>query len=195
MLKLFLVPEPFLKENYFVHFTSGWEVSAVRGKFFKIDRAVQVPFKVFKIVNAGATYSHDFEANGLMPESDSSLYEIACGFSGSFILEPDIGNVPSLKLEKSGFVSDLADVNRRYLGTYTEKDTPFDSPRLRVITVAKMQSVTFKFYCDSIDYEKLRVNFIVNRCRIVPPSAEELDKLKRGVLPYRKIVYYKEFEW
>jgi hypothetical protein len=189
VLKHLVSPEPFLKENYYVYFTKSWS-KEYADKFFRVDSSVQIPYKINRIVAPGDTFSLDFSENGLMPEYVNTLYEIYCGFRGYFLLMPKIpGNTPTLKLEASGFTPNLEDDNMRYLGTYMPEDTPFDSPKLRIHTVRYMQSVVFDFYCDSIEPEKLRVNFLINRCKIVEVKKEEVKA------PFRKIVYYKDWEW
>jgi len=193
-IELLAIPEPLLKERFYVYFTKGWK--ELGDKFFEIKVTQQIPREVWKILDVGKTHDLVLKDEGFIPENPKTLYEVYVGLKGNVLLYP---RLPSTKyflaLEKSGFVPNPADDELRYLGAYTEADTPYDEPRLRFYAVKDMEPPVFRLYCDSIEPEKAVLRFIVNRCRIEPVTPEIEKALRAKKIPYKEIKHYTRMIW
>lgn len=197
MFELLVAPEPFLKENFYVWFSPGWDTQGrYAEKFFEVELTQQIPFDVYGIINVGETWDIAFQDQGLIPENPLTLYEILIGLKGNVLLYPRLPSTDwYLKLEKAGFVPDPANDVKRYIGCYVEADMPYDQPKLRAYCIKDMEPPVLRLRNDSIEAEKAVVRFLVNRCKLKAVDAETERKLKAKQLPYRVIKHYSLFKY
>jgi len=191
-----VVPEPFLKKGYYVYFSPNWGPEAVKGKYFEVERTHQIHWKTYTIVATGKVFSVKLDDIGLVPENPKTLYEILCGFKGALLLYVYWPSTdPFQRLEKPGFRPDPADATLRYLGCFTQDDTPFAEPRLREYTVKDMSPILYLWANESIEPEKVVNRFMVNRCLLRPLEPAEVEEIRKKRIPVRYVPHYKDNVW
>ena len=201
----FLLPNtPLLKEDNYVFFKGKNFPNHVRDKVFKIGFTQQIPRYISRFIAKGKYVDVDLDEVGLYPESTNTLYELRFGMKGNVLLYPRYpSNVYYNVLEKSGYVppDDLSDVDKRYIGCYTETDIPYDAnpPVLVEYTVKEFDKVVYRLYADSIEDEKVIIRCIVNRCQLVKLDEDEEKEVKENwndyiakgilrVIPHPKLI-------
>jgi len=196
MFELLVVPEPFLKEQFYVYFTENWD-KKWSDRFFEVVLTQQIKFDLHGIVPTGRTWDIVFLDQGLVPENPKTLYEILIGFKGYGLCYPRLPSTDwYLKLEKAGFVPDPASDTYRYLGCYTPDEMPYTQPKLRAYCIKDMEPPVLRFYAESVEtHEKIVAKFIVNRCRVEPVPEEIERKLRAKKIPFRKIKHYSLLKW
>jgi hypothetical protein len=191
MPEYIILPEPLLKVGHYIHFSKGWKKPELEDKFFKIVVTQQIPVYIWRIIESGKSVDIVLEDEGLYPEDPESFYEIAFKMKGeNCILYPRLPSTDYYnKLEKSGFVPDLADDNKRYIGGYTEED--FKEGILKEYTVNKdwQSDIVYRIYNDSPEDEHVVLRTTVNRCQIKEVIGKEReDVLRTG--RYKEILHY-----
>lgn len=195
------IPPKLLQEGYLVHFPTTWPSTyqRVTGKTFRIDAAVQVPYDLSYKIPTGDYRDVDF-SNGsgtfqenVYPENAISLFEVAIGFKpGHFISEWFIPAGKTVhRLEYAQMDPDITNAKRLFLGAFTDKDSPYDDPRIKAYFVKDFTPLIMRLYVKAgVAFEKVVVGLIVNKCKLreIEPSTQ--DQLKAKV-----IRYYDELRW
>lgn len=194
-----------LKERHVVHFSKGWP-EAFRGKYFRVVQAPQqIHYEAAYIISAGSgnTFDVDFDKppagdvtavyKSLIPEQPDSLYEILIGLKGLVVLFPRYNNSYFNQLETSNVVPDPADTRRKFLGSFSYRDSPYWSPRLREYTVQKQQPPQLRLFNDMPNEERVVLHFLVNRCRIeAAPDAQLTQQDKERA---RSLTHHDAYKW
>ena len=197
-----VVPPKLLQEGYLVYFTGGWPSThgAHREKLFRIDAVNQVPYDRFYIIPTGDYRDIDF-SNGsgtfqesIYPENNLSLFEVLLGFKpGAFVSHWYIPSGKSVhQLEYAQMYPDITDTDKRYLGARLAKDSPYEDPQIKLYFIKDLAPLVMRLYVlAGVDYEKIMVGLVVNKCKLREIEAPTEDqKLKAKV-----IRYYDELRW
>jgi hypothetical protein len=197
-----VIPPKLLQEGYLVTFPNTWPSTYkyVTGQTFRIDAALQIPYDLSYKIPTGDYRDVDFSnengtfAENVYPEQGISLFETAIGFKpGAFISEWFIPAGKSLhRLEYAQMEPDITNAKRRYLGAFNSVDSPYEDPRIKAYFVKDFTPLIMRLYVlPGVDYEKISVKLIVNRCKlrqITNPTEDQLQKAK-------VIRYYEELRW
>jgi len=119
----------------------------------------------------------------MYPVKTQQLYQIAVGMKpGNYFIQTFI---PANKyIYTVGATSIYPDINSpiwRYLGAKYPKDSPMDSPVWFLYTMWNMVPIILRLYCDGPDFEKMTVEFKINKCQLVP-KALTLDQQSKALL-------------
>ena len=188
-------PEPFLKPGHFVKFSPKWK-EPWKGRFYMVLTTAQLSHEVHKILGVGADWLLELsDDNGFLPQTPDVMYEVLIGFKGNVLLHPKWPSTDYWpKWDRADKMAvDLSDPVKRYVMAYTEEDTPYESPRLRVYLLKDMNPVGLEFYNDSVEPEKVVVRIRANRCVIKPVeemSTRLLEELRAHKRPFRYIPHY-----
>jgi len=192
---------PLLLDGHFVHFSAKFdtgEVAQYQNKYFRIANPQQVTFTRYWIIpNADyvdVTLNNAASgAENLYPYQLDEFNEILIGIENESVLVYPIMPSPDRymgELAYTGMVPSHSNTTRRYLGCYTEKDTPKDEKKFRVCFVKDEVPMVLRLYVDSgEDYEKVMLHFLVNRCTLQKLEAptEEQKARARTILRYSEI--------
>ncbi|KKM80300.1 hypothetical protein LCGC14_1341290 [marine sediment metagenome] len=199
-----VVPPKLLQEGYLVLFTGGWPSTheAHREKLFRIDAVNQVPYDRFYTLSGTTGDYRDVDfSNGsgtfqesIYPENNETLFEVLLGFKpGAFVSHWYIPSGKSIhQLEYAQMYPDITDTDKRYLGARLAKDSPYDDPQIKMYFIKDLAPLVMRLYVlAGVDYEKIMVGLVVNKCKLREIKAPTEDqKLKAKV-----IRYYDELRW
>lgn len=185
-----------LLPNHWIKFSDKFPdyLDHVRGKSFKIDRQVQVTYELSWIIKE-ATYldinlSNEDTGKKLYPDAGDNLYEMIIGFKpGNYYVIPYFpADQPIYRLDYPTMTPLLSDAALKYLGTIKPTDSPVENPRFKLYLIYNLKPVILRIVADdSVDYEKITWEIMVNRCHMVegkppdnvtPKPIEYLDNLK-----------------
>ena len=184
VLRLFTVTPRLLEPRQLVHFSKNWH-KEFEDKYFRIDRVQEIGFDRHFIVGTGSYYDFDtFDetVGGLEPyRRFNTLYEVLMGWKPpQGLIYPRIPTTDWFqKLEWPDWVPTPTDVTKRYLGTFHGRDSPYDEPKFRMHLVYGMEPPTLRIYADSPEDEKVVLRQIINRCKLLEVSYEELTPQER----------------
>lgn len=145
----------------------------IQGKFWQITDTVVVPFDVGRIIpNGGRSYLNLSNADGalkLYPHTKGIIYEILVGLKpGAFqmgIFTPGPANF-LLGLGDSLMTPDVTDAERRYLGAFTNADTPYENPLLKLWAIQDMDAWILQLFVEGVDFEHVILGFRVAKHRV-----------------------------
>lgn len=193
------IPPKLLQEGYLVTFPDTWPstMNHIRGKTFRIEATNQVPYPLpYKIPTGDykdVDLSNNSDGEKLYPTNAESLFEISMGLSiGNYVVHFYIPQGKSInQLEYAGMYPDLSSATLRYLGAKQPKDSPADDPRIKLYFPMDTTPMIIRPYVlPGVDYEKVVVTLIINKCRLqeIEPTQEQLNKAK-------VLRYYSELRW
>ena len=193
---------PLLLDGHVVQFSEGFntgEVARYGNKFFKIANPQQVKFERYYII-PDADYvdvTLNNSASGsenIYPYQLDELNEILIGIEADSTLMFPIMPSPDRYVQQlayTGMVPSVSDTTKRHLGCLTEKDSPFDEMKFRVCFVKDEVPMVLRLYVDSGEaYEKIRLQFLVNRCTLKDLTAPTQEQKSRA----RKILRHTEIK-
>jgi len=189
-----------LQEGYYVKFTKAWpaEFSSISGKLFQIAETNVVPHDIHHIIPTNdfrdVDLSNSAGGENLYPESVNTLNEVVLGFKpGNYLAQVYIPAGEALsRLEQASMFPEVTNVVTRYLGQRTPTDSPYGDKRIFMYFVRNLEPIIFRMFVDTgIDFEKVVIGAMVNKCRLSliaapTPDQERLAKVVR---------YYSELRW
>ncbi len=165
-----------------LYFTSKWPNSGdggwVSGKYLQIQQTVVVPYRKGYTLPSGAGLDflmvdlHNVAGSptSMYPATDRVVYEILIGLKrGMYQVTPFIpGNTNFLlALGYSQMFPTIANPDLKFLGAYTHKDTPDDSPLWKIWVVDNQDPWLLQIAVDqTVDFEKTILYFQVAKHRI-----------------------------
>ena len=206
MLKLFEKTPSLLLPGHVVKFETAkpgdnFSPNIKDGEYYRVVNTVQVPYKIAVILPGTDATELDMsnEAStsiNLYPTSTRTLYEILLGFEGdnTMYIYPEIpAGKYLLRLEESTMhpPTDLTTLTEKYtLGAITPQDSPVDEPKLRIHTVKDMEPLYFRILNADLDYKKMPIYFLVNKCKIERLTPEEAKAVETYRLIQKYDMYY-----
>lgn len=199
-----LVPPKLLQEGYMVYFTDVWPstLTAIRNKYFRIDVTNQVPYDLSYIIPTGdykdVDLSNESDGEKLYPTGEKTLYEVTMGFkTGNFLAHLYIPQSKALSyLEYSGMTPDVTNSTKRYIGARKPEDSPYEDHRIKMYFVKDLSPLIMRLYClPGVDYEKVVVGLMVNKCRLREVSVEQGTMTNEDKVKAKVIRYYDEQRW
>ena len=193
---------PLLLDGHVVLFSEGYETGEVAkygGKYFRIANPQQIKFERYFII-PDADYvdvTLNNSASGsenIYPYQMDELNEVLIGIKADDTLVYPIMPSPDRyvqQLSYTGMIPSVTNTTKRYLGCLTETDTPFDEMKFRVCFVKDEVPMVLRLYVDSAEaYEKIRIQFLVNRCTLKDLEVPTDTQKSRA----RKILRYSEIK-
>lgn len=192
-------PEPLLRTRDNVQFIGNWPV-AVRDCFLQVGVTQQIRRQNIAILQRGAGNAANVwdlqfnDANGFLPRSESTLYEIRLSIrlaGEMYVIWP----TPSTyfdQLENATFRPDPTSDSLRYVGFFEQNDlgTPennYQERLLRLTTVKDMQPILLRFYSETIEQDdKVLIDMLINRCQIFKFAPEQRPQAWRPVYSYEQ---------
>jgi hypothetical protein len=165
----------------------------VKGKTFTVSKSVQVRYELSWILPS--LYYKDIDlANGssgekLYPDQSDELYEILIALKpGNYFTQVYFpANQPVYKLSYNTMYPDVSNAALKYLGAIRPEDSPPENPIFRLYTVYRLTAFILRMVVDdSVDYEKMSLDFTINRCKLVEETPETMVKY---------IPYITELQW
>lgn len=210
MLKLFTETPKLLMNEHIVYFSEKFhtgEVARYAGNFYKVTNPQQVSYDRYYILPGTGNDYLDVDlsnaASGtenLYPHAENELYEVLFGYSGKALIYPIIPAPDRhfAKLGYTGMLPDVTNATRMYLGCYKNHDTPYETPKLRMMFVKDLDALILRTRVDAPvnptaanvnSYEKIVFGFLINRCSItkITPNPEQASRA-------RKILHYSELK-
>ena len=196
--------------DHIVHFSDKFETGEVAryaGHYYKISNPQQISYDRYYILPGTGNDYLDVDlsnspagSENIYPYSEHELNEVLFGYSGKALIYPIIP-APDRHFQKLGYTSMLPDVThatRMYLGCYKDHDTPYETPKLRMMFVKDLDSLILETRvdapvnptaADTNSYEKIVFGFLINRCTItkITPNPEQASRA-------RKILHYSELK-
>jgi len=178
-----------LKKGDYVHFSENWKPSDFAGKYFLVTATMRKIFDRHFIIPAGSSYDFTIdEDTGLLPTSIESLYEIFVGIKGlilAYIKWPTSDYL--VRLEKTGYMPDVTDDVKRYIGIIEPADTPPTNPKLVLYTTKSMDPIALSFYNDTEEDQKIVIRFAINHCKLEEAPAPGAGAVVREIQHWRDI--------
>lgn len=204
IIRLFTETPRLLQHGHIVRFSEKFDVGEVAkyaGNYYRVSDPQQISYDRWFILPNGPDNSDDYKdvdlsnassgTENIYPHDVNEIYEVLFGFTGDALIYPIIPT-PDRHFQKLGYTGMLPDVTsatKRYLGSYKEKDTPYETPRLRLMLVKDIDAMILRIYADAgKDYEKVVFGFLINRCRIfqITPTPEQRT-VAREILHYSEL--------
>lgn len=190
-----------LLPTWWVKFSNGFPDSLkhVKGKYFTIEKQQQVRYELSWIVKENCyvdvNLSNEDTGKKLYPNVAEHLYEMLIGFKpGNYLCHVYFpADYPIYSLDYPGMTPLITSDTYKYLGHIKPTDSPIDNPAFKLYLVYDLKPVILRLYADDgVDYEKLSVEFTINRCVM-----KEQPTLAPGVdLSRVKLIHYlDEIKW
>ena len=190
-----------LLDGFFVHFSVGYntgEVAQYGNKYYRIANPQQVIFTRYYIIPQNdykdITLSNSSSGSeNIYPYQYDELNEVLIGIECENVLVYPIMPSPDRYMNELAYTSMIpspSDTTRRYLGCYTQKDSPKDEMKFRMCFVKDEVPAVLRLYVDSGEaYEKVMLHFLVNRCTLqkLDAPSEEQKARARTILRYSEI--------
>lgn len=185
-----------LLPNHWIRFSDKFPdyLNHVKGKTFKIAKQVQVTYELSWILKEACykdiNLSNEDTGVKLFPDSADNLYEVLIGFKpGNYNIIPYFpADQPMYRLDHTSMLPLVSDAALKYLGTIKPTDSPVENPRFKLYLVYELKPVILRIVADdSVDYEKITWEIMINRClmeqgtppeNVTPKPIEYLDNLK-----------------
>jgi len=187
-----LLPDHWVKFSN--NFPSG--LSHVRGKSARIAKQQQVTYELSWIIKEACykdvNLSNENTGEKLYPDVADNLYEMLIGFKpGNYLCHVYFpADYPIYRLDDPDMSPIISDAAKKYLGAIKPSDSPIDNPTFKLYLVYELSPVILRLYADDgVDYEKISVQFIINRCLM-----DFSQPLPPGV-PAKPILYLDEIKW
>ncbi|MDD4984407.1 MAG: hypothetical protein PHQ43_01260 [Dehalococcoidales bacterium] len=166
-------PRPkILLVNDWIKFSNNFPdtLSHVKGKTACIAVQQEVNYQLSYLLKEGCytdvDLSNDTGVN-LYPDVASNLYEMLIGFKpGNYFVQIYFpADYPIYRLDEPSMYPNIGDTNLKYLGAIRPGDSPDRNPILKLYLVYKLKPIILRMVVDDgIDYEKMTMNFSINRC-------------------------------
>lgn len=193
-----VTPHPkVLLQNHWVKISPKFPdgLSHVRGKTMRVDQTVQVTWPRTLIIKEACyvdlNLSNDSGQELLYPNDSQNMYEMLIGFRpGNYYVIPYFpASQPIWRLDEPTMTPTMSSGTLKYLGGVRPEDSPADNPIFKLFLFYKLKPIILRVVADDgVDYEKCRLEFLINRCKLVeetPPA---------NVSP-KYIPYLDELKW
>lgn len=193
-----VTPRPkVLLQNHWVKVSKAFPdgICHARGKTMRVDQTAQVTWQRSLIIKEGCyvdlNLSNDTGNELLYPNDSQNMYEVLIGLRpGNFYLLPYFpASQPIWRLDEPTMTPTMSNPALKYLGIVKPEDSPADNATLKLFLFYKLKPIILRVIADDgVDYEKCRLEFLVNRCRLVE------DTPPANVTP-KYIPYLDELKW
>lgn len=161
-------------------------------RFWRVDRAQVVSYDLVYYLNTDNKIDITLnEASGLVPTGNKTIYQIVFGIaqSGSGILLYTMwpqGKYTS-QLQKVGMRPYTDKPKKRYIGCWSESESPRDNPRLIEWTLKDMNPINWRVYNDSANAQKVVLALRINKLHL-----QALGERREPIYP---VYHYKDLNW
>lgn len=160
-------------------------LSHVKGQSFKVAKQTQVTYELSWIIKE-ATYldvnlSNEDTGKKLFPDAGDNLYETLIGIKpcNGYIIPYFPAEQPLYRLDYPTMTPLVSDAALKYLGIIRPEDSPVDNPILRLYTLYDLKPIILRLVADdSVDYSKITLEFLINRCKMEKYSPKEGETVK-----------------
>jgi len=167
----------------------------VKGKTVRVLKQQQVKYELSWIIKEACykdvNLSNEDAGEKLYPDVADNLYEMIVGFKpGNYFCHVFFpADYPLYRLDYPDMSPLISSASLKYLGAIRPSDSPVDNPIFKLYLVYKLKPIILRLYADDgVDYEKIGLEFTVNRCL-----------MQEGVLPPdvkpKPIQYLDEIKW
>ena len=168
--------------NHWVRFSDAFpgDLDHVKGKTFRIVKQQQVHYPLSWILKEACykdiNLSNEDTGEKLYPNVGDNLYEVLIGFKpGNWFCIPYFpADQPIYRLDYSDMSPVISNAAHKYLAAIRPEDTPVENPVFKLYLVYNLKPVYLRLYADDgVDYEKVTLEFIINRCKLeqgTPPD-------------------------
>jgi len=182
--------------NWWLRFSGAFPdtLDHVKGKTFRILKQQQVKYELSWIINEACykdvTLSNEDAGEKLYPDVADNLYEVIIGFKpGNYFCHVYFpADYPLYRLDYPDMSPLISNASLKYLGAIRPENSPVDNPIFKLYLVYKLKPVILRLYADdSVDYEKIGLEFTINRClmqqgvpppEVKPKPIQYLDEIK-----------------
>lgn len=194
-----------LKKGSWIQFSNAWvgDQNWAAGKSFEVaNEPLVVKYPVSR--RAPAAHYCDIDLSNLVnpsstipaataifswqmyPVKTQQLYQIAVGLKpGNYFVQTFI---PANKyIYTVGATSVYPDINSpiwRYLGAKYPKDSPAEAPVWFIYTLWNMVPIILRLYADGADFEKMTIEFKINKCQLAPKVLTDEQRARALLLEY-----------
>jgi len=181
----------------YVEFSPNWKENAALfdqedTRFYRVKRQQCVSYDLHYFINVDKKIDVLInEDNGLEPTSPFTLYQILFGLkqSGAGVILYSMwpqGNYIS-QLQKVGMRPYTDKPDKRYLGGWTEEESPASDPHLLEWVLKDYNPVNWRIYNDSPNAQKLIISMKINKLK--------LEAMGSRKTPIREVYHYKDLNW
>lgn len=167
----------------------------IKGRTFRVTKQQQVDYELSWIIKEACykdvNLSNEDAGEKLYPDISNNLYEVLIGFKpGNYFCQVYFpADYPIYRLDHPDMSPLTSSASKKYLGAIKPSDSPVDNPTFKLYLVFKLKPIILRLYADDgVDYEKISLEFTINRCLMqegVPPPE---------VKP-KPILYLDEIKW
>lgn len=166
----------------------------VKGKTVRVLKQQQVKYPLSRTIKEACyndvNLSNDDAGEKLYPDVADNLYEVLVGFKpGNYFCHVYFpAEYPLYRLDYPDMSPLISSDSLKYLGAIKPEDSPVDNPILKLYLVFKLKPIILRLYADDgIDYEKIDLEFTINRClmqegvpppEVKPKPIQYLDEIK-----------------
>lgn len=193
-----VTPRPkVLLPGHYVKISSAFPdtVCANRGKVMKVEKTTQIIWQRSLIVKEACyvdlNLSNDSGQELLYPNDASNIYEVLVGMRpGNWYMIPYFpASQPIWRLDEPTMTPTMSNPALKYLGIVRPENSPVENTTLKLFLFYKLKPVILRVIADDgVDYEKCRLEFLINRCQLVS------DTPPANVTP-KYIPYLDELKW
>jgi len=181
-----------LQKGSWVRFSNKWPDTHkwAKGKvFFVAEEPIIVPHAAsYKI--PGSDYKDIDLSNAtggllLYPENEGILYQAAVGLKpGQYLVHTYIPtNKYVYALGESSMWPDVSSATMKYLGAKKYEDSPYESPLWFLYFIKDMSAFILRLLVlESIDYEKVTLEFKVNKCQLKEIEGPTMEQIEKALL-------------
>lgn len=183
--------------DHWVKFSANFPdyLKHVKNKTFRIARQVQVAYELSYILKEACykdiNLSNEDTGVKLYPDADDNLYEMLIGFKpGNYYIIPYFpADQPIYRLDYATMTPLVSDAALKYLGTIKPADSPAEDPKFKLYLVHELKPVILRLVADDgVDYEKITMEILINRCNMSEETPEEK-------VPVKKVEYLDALKW
>lgn len=166
----------------------------VKGKTVRVLKQQQVKYPLSLTIKEACykdvNLSNDDAGEKLYPDVADNLYEVLVGFKpGNYFCHVYFpAEYPLYRLDYPDMSPLISSDSLKYLGAIKPEDSPVDNPIFKLYLVFKLKPIILRLYADDgIDYEKMGLEFTINRClmqegvpppEVKPKPIQYLDEIK-----------------
>lgn len=166
----------------------------VKGKTVRVLKQQQVKYPLSLTIKEACykdvNLSNDDAGEKLYPDVADNLYEVLVGFKpGNYFCHVYFpAEYPLYRLDYPDMSPLISSDSLKYLGAIKPEDSPVDNPIFKLYLVFKLKPIILRLYADDgIAYEKMGLEFTINRClmqegvpppEVKPKPIQYLDEIK-----------------
>lgn len=193
-----VTPRPkVLLQNHWIQASKAFPdgLSHIRGKTMRVAATAQIEWSRSLIVKEGCyvdlNLSNDTGQELLYPNDGQNMFEVLIGMHpGNYYIIPYFpAGQPIWRLDEPTMTPTMSHATNKYLGGVKPQASPVENPILKLYLFYKLKPIILRVVADDgVDYEKCRLEFLFNRCKLVeetPPA---------NVAP-KYIPYLDELKW